>query len=86
MADRLPTSSSSGRRRREDASIGDFVIGGEIGKGSFAQVYSGHHKVRPRPSSPSCILRVFVEGIDLKQKRPPLYCAPPHSHQQGDST
>ncbi|KAF9877364.1 serine threonine protein kinase [Colletotrichum karsti] len=36
MADRLPT--SSGRRRREgDASIGDFVIGGEIGKGSFAQ-------------------------------------------------
>lgn len=47
MADRLPTSSSSGRRRREaDASIGDFVIGGEIGKGSFAQVYSGYHKVR----------------------------------------
>ncbi|OHE94591.1 hypothetical protein CORC01_10119 [Colletotrichum orchidophilum] len=45
MAERLPTSSSSGRRRREgDASIGDFVIGGEIGKGSFAQVYSGHHK------------------------------------------
>ncbi|KAF6803503.1 hypothetical protein CSOJ01_10862 [Colletotrichum sojae] len=45
MADRLPTSSSSGRRRREnEASIGDFVIGGEIGKGSFAQVYSGHHK------------------------------------------
>ncbi|OLN95552.1 Serine/threonine-protein kinase ATG1 [Colletotrichum chlorophyti] len=45
MADRLPTSSSSGRRRREaDASIGDFVIGGEIGKGSFAQVYSGYHK------------------------------------------
>ncbi|KAL0931050.1 serine threonine-protein kinase ATG1 [Colletotrichum truncatum] len=45
MADRLPTSSSSGRRRREaDATIGDFVIGGEIGKGSFAQVYSGYHK------------------------------------------
>ncbi|KAF4824924.1 Serine/threonine-protein kinase ATG1 [Colletotrichum fructicola] len=45
MAERLPTSSSSGRRRREaDASIGDFVIGGEIGKGSFAQVYSGYHK------------------------------------------
>ncbi|TEA18040.1 Serine/threonine-protein kinase ATG1 [Colletotrichum sidae] len=45
MADRLPTSTSSGRRRRDgDASIGEFVIGGEIGKGSFAQVYSGHHK------------------------------------------
>lgn len=56
MAERLPTSSSSGRRRREgDASIGDFVIGGEIGKGSFAQVYSGHHKVRELPC-PWCII------------------------------
>ncbi|KAK2050850.1 kinase-like protein [Colletotrichum somersetense] len=44
MAERLPTSSSSRRRREGDASIGDFVIGGEIGKGSFAQVYSGYHK------------------------------------------
>ncbi|OHW91250.1 ulk ulk protein kinase [Colletotrichum incanum] len=44
MAERPPTSSSSRRRREGDASIGDFVIGGEIGKGSFAQVYSGYHK------------------------------------------
>jgi hypothetical protein len=28
----------------EDA-VGQFVIDGEIGKGSFATVYSGRHKV-----------------------------------------
>ncbi|KAK3301588.1 uncharacterized protein B0T15DRAFT_316830 [Chaetomium strumarium] len=38
---------SSSRRTKpamEDA-VGQFVIDGEIGKGSFAQVYSGRHKV-----------------------------------------
>ncbi|CAK7205762.1 Serine/threonine-protein kinase [Sporothrix eucalyptigena] len=40
-------SSSSQRRHRltEDAVVGQFVIGGEIGKGSFAQVFLGKHKV-----------------------------------------
>ncbi|CAK7273601.1 Serine/threonine-protein kinase [Sporothrix epigloea] len=40
--------SSSHRRSHrlaEDAVIGQFVIGGEIGKGSFAQVFLGKHKV-----------------------------------------
>ncbi|CAK7265649.1 Serine/threonine-protein kinase [Sporothrix epigloea] len=32
-------------RPAEDAIIGQFVIGGEIGKGSFAQVFLGKHKV-----------------------------------------
>ncbi|KLU89019.1 ULK/ULK protein kinase [Magnaporthiopsis poae ATCC 64411] len=44
MADR--TSSSSSRRARPgDDSVGQFTIGAEIGKGSFAQVYMGRHKV-----------------------------------------
>jgi len=43
MAERL--SSASTRRPRYDV-IGNFVIDKEIGKGSFAQVYSGRHKVR----------------------------------------
>ncbi|CAK7218919.1 Serine/threonine-protein kinase [Sporothrix curviconia] len=40
--------SSSHRRSQrltEDAVVGQFVIGGEIGKGSFAQVFLGKHKV-----------------------------------------
>lgn len=52
-------SSNSHRRNRptDDGLVGDFVIGGEIGKGSFAQVFLGKHKVSrcalvsfPRPS------------------------------------
>jgi hypothetical protein len=47
MADpRKPSSSSFGRRRGDgEASVGEFIIGSEIGKGSFAQVYMGVHKV-----------------------------------------
>ncbi|KAK4232146.1 Serine/threonine-protein kinase ATG1 [Podospora fimiseda] len=47
MASRTPapSSSSSRRARAIDDSIGQFVIDKEIGKGSFAQVYSGRHKV-----------------------------------------
>lgn len=39
--------SSSSRRTKpsSDGAIGHFVIDKEIGKGSFAQVYSGRHKV-----------------------------------------
>ncbi|KAK0646666.1 hypothetical protein B0T16DRAFT_328304 [Cercophora newfieldiana] len=41
MADR----SSSRRAKPGDDAIGQFIIDQEIGKGSFAQVYSGRHKV-----------------------------------------
>ncbi|CAJ2506224.1 Uu.00g003540.m01.CDS01 [Anthostomella pinea] len=41
-----PSSSSSSRRARAgDDVVGQFIIGSEIGKGSFAQVYMGKHKV-----------------------------------------
>ncbi|KAK0623270.1 hypothetical protein B0T14DRAFT_170892 [Immersiella caudata] len=42
MADRP---SSSRRAKPGDDAIGQFIIDQEIGKGSFAQVYSGRHKV-----------------------------------------
>ncbi|XXH05212.1 GTPase activating protein (GAP) for Rho1p [Hypoxylon texense] len=43
MAD--PRAASSSRRARAaDDVVGQFVIGSEIGKGSFAQVYMGKHK------------------------------------------
>jgi len=42
MADRT---SSSRRAKPGDEAIGQFIIDQEIGKGSFAQVYSGRHKV-----------------------------------------
>lgn len=45
MADPRIHSSSTTRRAR-NADIGQFIIGSEIGKGSFAQVYMGKHKVR----------------------------------------
>lgn len=32
--------------RKSGRSVGDFVISKDIGKGSFAQVYAGLHKVR----------------------------------------
>ncbi|EJT74355.1 ULK/ULK protein kinase [Gaeumannomyces tritici R3-111a-1] len=44
MADRI-SSSSARRARPGDDSVGQFIIGAEIGKGSFAQVYMGRHKV-----------------------------------------
>lgn len=48
MADRQLSSASSSRRQKQptDGAVGQFVIDKEIGKGSFAQVYSGRHKVR----------------------------------------
>nr|AFO69309.1 serine/threonine-protein kinase [Aciculosporium take] len=35
---------SSGSRRSNGRAIGHFIMGNEIGKGSFAQVYMGRHK------------------------------------------
>ena len=47
MADRTAATSkrSSSSRHGEDNVVGQFIIDKEIGKGSFAQVYSGRHKV-----------------------------------------
>jgi hypothetical protein len=47
MAERAFTSSSKRTKPTSDDVIGNFVIDKEIGKGSFAQVYSGRHKVSP---------------------------------------
>lgn len=44
---------SSRRVRAGDDVVGPFLIGSEIGKGSFAQVYMGKHKVRTLFSAPS---------------------------------
>jgi hypothetical protein len=48
MADRHSSGSSSRRTKTGDSAIGQFIIGAEIGKGSFAQVYMGKHQVRDR--------------------------------------
>jgi len=45
MAAQPPPSSSSSRRRAGDKVVGSFSIEDEIGKGSFATVYRGTHKV-----------------------------------------
>lgn len=57
MVDRLP-STSTARGRRGDAAeasdgVGDFRIDAEIGKGSFATVYRGYHRVSERFMFPS---------------------------------
>ncbi|KAI3337109.1 Serine/threonine-protein kinase ATG1 [Xylariaceae sp. AK1471] len=45
MAEARVSSSSSRRTKTGDDVVGQFLIGSEIGKGSFAQVYMGKHKV-----------------------------------------
>lgn len=47
MAGPQESSTSSGSRKSGGRAVGQFNIGSEIGKGSFAQVYLGWHKVRP---------------------------------------
>jgi hypothetical protein len=46
MAEPRTIASSSRRTRTGDSAIGPFIIGSEIGKGSFATVYVGKHQVR----------------------------------------
>ena len=59
MASRHDSSSQSSRRLA-GRSIGQFIIDKEIGKGSFAQVYMGWHKVRFNPTPvPSRLLLPF---------------------------
>lgn len=46
MADTRHSSTASSRRPKPgNDSVGQFIVGSEIGKGSFAQVYIGKHKV-----------------------------------------
>lgn len=52
MASRQEGTSSRGTRR-SGRNIGSFVIDKEIGKGSFAQVYMGWHKVSQTPPASS---------------------------------
>ncbi|KAJ9155049.1 Serine/threonine-protein kinase ATG1 [Pleurostoma richardsiae] len=63
MADRQSSSASSRRSRSGDDAIGQFVIGAEIGKGSFAQVYMGKHK-----SSGAAVAIKSVELSRLNKK------------------
>lgn len=49
MADPRQVSSSGRDKQYNSPHIGDFVVGAEIGKGSFAQVYMGWHKVYRPP-------------------------------------
>lgn len=53
--------SMSRRARAGDDVVGQFLIGSEIGKGSFAQVYMGKHKVR----TPSFITFVYLTFAPL---------------------
>lgn len=59
MADRRTSATSSRRTRTGDSAIGQFIIGSEIGKGSFATVYVGKHQVR-HPSLLSLSIAPFV--------------------------
>lgn len=54
MTDRT-ASGSSRRSKLGGDSIGQFVIDQEIGKGSFAQVYAGKHKVSQAYLVPSLL-------------------------------
>lgn len=60
MSGRQASSSSSRRGGAGEITVGDFRVGDGIGKGSFATVYKGHHKVSDDPFEPiysCCLLR-----------------------------
>lgn len=46
---------SQGSRKSSRRTVGEFLIEKEVGKGSFAQVYQGWHKVRVCSSLEHCI-------------------------------
>jgi len=47
-----PGGGSNGGGVQNDLVVGHYRIGGEIGRGSFATVYKGHHTVSSPPSPP----------------------------------
>ncbi|RDA89792.1 hypothetical protein CP533_3321 [Ophiocordyceps camponoti-saundersi (nom. inval.)] len=70
MASRQDAPSSSGSRRHNGRSIGQFAIDREIGKGSFAQVYMGWHT-----ESKAAVAIKSVELARLNKKlKENLYC------------
>lgn len=49
-------SSASGRSRPQSDAMSQWIVGSKIGKGSFASVYSGTHKVSAlAPSVVACV-------------------------------
>ena len=68
--------SSSGRSRPQSDAMNQWIVGSKIGKGSFASVYSGTHKVSalapsvvacvpvcpPKPTAP---LALLVSGLGV---------------------
>lgn len=48
----MSSSRDSSKKQHSGRRVGDFVIDKEIGKGSFAQVYLGWHKVWHTTTSP----------------------------------
>lgn len=49
--------SASGRSRPQSDAMSQWIVGSKIGKGSFASVYSGTHKVSAlAPSVVACVL------------------------------
>lgn len=47
-------------RRKEDGEVGPYVLGSELGKGSFAVVYKGYHEVCIRISSSRTAINCYV--------------------------
>ena len=73
MADRT---SSSRRTKPSDDSVGNFIVDQEIGKGSFAQVYSGRHKVRGTVYSLVSSVRAIASIIPFSSPhKPALFTA-----------
>ena len=76
MAERT---SSSRRPKPSDDSVGNFIVDQEIGKGSFAQVYSGRHKVRRDcfSSTPHPSYRIYhPSSLPLPDQHYPACCLP----------
>lgn len=67
---------SSGSRRSNGRTIGQFIMRNEIGKGSFAQVYLGWHKVRRW----SCLPSSHAFELQSHAIRPYLRMASGRSH------
>src|SRR5689334_16496397 len=84
MASRQDAPPPASRQARSSGgrNIGQFVIDKEIGKGSFAQVYMGWHKVRqPSPNGWPCVSTCHrTRGCTHRDRTPPTSPLPLPSH------